>query len=103
MSQDEQLDIFSEFAAPAADQQPQHSREGEIGERKEHPPMLPWPTSDRGRARVPFSGRSAIGCEAPRDLVFARVNQRTSATPRTSATRAPTRRANRHFETLQEH
>jgi hypothetical protein len=32
MPQDEQLDVFSELAAPAADQQPQHSREGEIGE-----------------------------------------------------------------------
>jgi hypothetical protein len=36
MSQQEQLDVSSELAAPAADQQPQHSREGEIGERKEH-------------------------------------------------------------------
>ena len=41
MSQHEQLDVFSEFAAPAADQQPQHSREGEIGERKEHAPDAP--------------------------------------------------------------
>jgi hypothetical protein len=36
MSQHEQLDVFSELAAPASDQQPKHSREGEIGERKEH-------------------------------------------------------------------
>jgi len=36
MSQHEQLDVFGELAAPASDQQPQHSREGEIGERKEH-------------------------------------------------------------------
>jgi hypothetical protein len=34
MSQNEQLDVFGELTAPAADQQPQHSREGEIGERK---------------------------------------------------------------------
>src|SRR6266516_7023282 len=37
MSQHEQLDVFSELAA-ASDQQPQHSGEGEIGERKEHAP-----------------------------------------------------------------
>jgi hypothetical protein len=36
LSQDEQLDVFSEFAAAAADQQPQHGREGELGEGKEH-------------------------------------------------------------------
>src|SRR6266540_1877298 len=36
MSQHEQLDVFGELAAPAPDQQPQHRREGEIGERKEH-------------------------------------------------------------------
>src|SRR5207302_904226 len=36
MSQHEQLDVFSELAVPASDQQPQHSREGEIGEGKEH-------------------------------------------------------------------
>jgi hypothetical protein len=41
MSQHEQLDVFSELAAPASDQQPQHSREGEIGERKEHAPDAP--------------------------------------------------------------
>src|SRR5207237_8135564 len=43
MSQDEQLDVFGELAAPAADKQTQHSREGEIGERKEHAAMLPPP------------------------------------------------------------
>jgi hypothetical protein len=31
MAQDEQLDIFGEFAAPAPEQQPEHSREGGIG------------------------------------------------------------------------
>jgi hypothetical protein len=41
MSQHEQLDVFSELAAPASDQQPQHSREGEIGEGKEHAPDAP--------------------------------------------------------------
>src|SRR5713101_515602 len=29
-----------EFTAPGCDKQPQNSREGEIGERKKHPPML---------------------------------------------------------------
>jgi hypothetical protein len=33
MPQHEQLNVLSELAAPAADQQPQHSRESEIGER----------------------------------------------------------------------
>jgi hypothetical protein len=47
MSQHEQLDVLSEFAAPAADQQPQQSREGEIGEGKEHAPMLPSPATKR--------------------------------------------------------
>ena len=41
MSQDEQLDVLREFAAPAPDQQPQHSREAELGERKEHAPDAP--------------------------------------------------------------
>jgi hypothetical protein len=40
VSQDEQLDVLGELAAPVSDQQPQHSREGEIGERKQHPRML---------------------------------------------------------------
>jgi hypothetical protein len=43
MSQHEQLDVFGDLAAPASDKQPQHSREGEIGEGKQHPPMLPEP------------------------------------------------------------
>jgi hypothetical protein len=40
MPQHEQLNVFGELAAPAADQQPQDSREGEIGERKDHALML---------------------------------------------------------------
>jgi hypothetical protein len=36
MSQHEQLDVLAELAAAAPDQEPQHSGEGEIGERKEH-------------------------------------------------------------------
>ena len=45
MSQHEQLDVFGDLAAPASDKQPQHSREGEIGEGKQHPLMLPEPTT----------------------------------------------------------
>jgi hypothetical protein len=41
MSQNKQLDVFGELAAAAADQQTQHSREGEIGERKDHAPSAP--------------------------------------------------------------
>ncbi len=43
MPQDEQLDVFGELAAPASDEQQQDSREREISERKQHPPMLPEP------------------------------------------------------------
>ena len=50
MSQHEQLDVFGDLAAPASDKQPQHSREGEIGEGKQHPLMLPEPKI--GRAHV---------------------------------------------------
>jgi hypothetical protein len=33
MSQNEQLDIFGELAAPGLDEQPENGREGEMGER----------------------------------------------------------------------
>src|SRR6266511_1687225 len=36
MSQLEQLDVFGELAAPASDQQPQHSQEGRDRRTKEH-------------------------------------------------------------------
>jgi len=51
MSQHEQLDVFSELAALASDQQPQHSREGEIGERKEHAPDAPTAATERGTSK----------------------------------------------------
>jgi hypothetical protein len=70
MSQDEQLDIFGELAAAAADQQPQHSREGEIGEGKEHAPMLPSPTTNRSKN---VASRQRPSCEAKCDLVLART------------------------------
>jgi hypothetical protein len=47
MAQDQQLDIFGELRAPTPDQQPQHSREGETGERKQHPPILPTATEEQ--------------------------------------------------------
>jgi hypothetical protein len=36
---------LGDLAAPASEKQPQHSREGEIGEGKQHPLMLPEPTT----------------------------------------------------------
>jgi hypothetical protein len=50
MSQHEQLDVFSELAAPVPDQQPQHGREGEIDERKEHAPMLSSPATKAAKS-----------------------------------------------------
>src|SRR5262249_36186669 len=47
MAQDEQLDVFGELSAPVPDQQPEHSREGEIGERKQHPAILPSTSTER--------------------------------------------------------
>jgi hypothetical protein len=67
MPQYEQLDVFGELIAPAPDQQPEHSREGEIGERKEHSPILPSaapeePARSRvsGRYRLRSPARSGI-------------------------------------------
>jgi hypothetical protein len=51
LSQHEQLDVFGEFAASAPDQQSQDSREGEIGKRKEHSPMLS-PAATKGSKGV---------------------------------------------------
>jgi len=42
VAQDEQLDVFGELAPPSSNKQPQHSREGEVGEGKQHSPMLSW-------------------------------------------------------------
>jgi hypothetical protein len=41
MSQDDQLDVLGKLGPPPTDDQPQESREGEIGEGKDHPAMLP--------------------------------------------------------------
>lgn len=41
MSQHEQLDVFGDLAAPASDKQPQHSREGEIGDPSKGEPSFP--------------------------------------------------------------
>jgi hypothetical protein len=50
MSQHEQFDVFRELAAAGSDEQPQNSREGEISEGEEHPPMLPEPSTKRSRS-----------------------------------------------------
>ncbi len=66
MSQHEQLDVFGDLAAPASDKQPQHSREGEIGEigeGKQHPLMLPEPTTGN-------AGISNLGFETPHAVGF---------------------------------
>jgi hypothetical protein len=57
MPQHEQLNVFGELAAPVRDQQPQHSREGEIGERKEHAPMLSSPAASGSKAQRSRPGR----------------------------------------------
>jgi hypothetical protein len=59
MPQDEQLDVFGELAAPASDQQPEHGREGEIGERKEHSAILPSAAPEKP-PRTPASGSNRL-------------------------------------------
>jgi hypothetical protein len=72
MPQDEQLDVFGELIAPASDQQPEHGREGEIGERKEHSAILPSAAPEEpAKSRV----RGSIGCAVQPDLVFARARE----------------------------
>jgi hypothetical protein len=44
MLRHEQFDVLRELAATPSDKQPQQSRERQIGEGEEHPPMLPKPT-----------------------------------------------------------
>ena len=64
MSQHEQFDVFGELAASAPDQQPQQSREGEIGERKEHASMFPLPATEGGKSET-LIGPAAIRLRAP--------------------------------------
>jgi hypothetical protein len=48
VAQDEQLDVFGELAPPSSNKQPQHSRECEVGEGKQHfadALMAPPPTA----------------------------------------------------------
>jgi hypothetical protein len=58
ISQHEQLDVFGDLAAPASGKQPQHSREGEIGEGEQHPLILPEPTAGN-------AGTSNLSFETP--------------------------------------
>ena len=101
MSQHEQLDVFSELAAPASDQQPKHSREGEIGERKEHEAdasIARYRAQDEQERR---SWTSVTELRSPaRSGIRARTNLQNSV--KTSATdrRRP---PNRNFETPQGH
>jgi hypothetical protein len=44
---------LANLAAPASDKQPQHSREGEIGEGKQHPLMFPEPTTSNAGTLEP--------------------------------------------------
>src|SRR5438874_13806524 len=46
MPQNEQFDVLGELTAPSPDDQPQHRREREVSERKDHPPMLSDRTPD---------------------------------------------------------
>jgi hypothetical protein len=93
MSQQEQLDVSSELAAPAADQQPQHSREGEIGERKEHAPDAPiarHEAQQEQERRVP--DLQLMSCGAQRDLdIRARAREHLSSAT-ASATAGATHR-----------
>jgi hypothetical protein len=52
MPQHEQFDVIGELAASAPDQQSQQSREGEVGERKEHAPMFPSPGREGGKSET---------------------------------------------------
>jgi hypothetical protein len=72
MSQHEQFDVFGELAASAPDQQPQQSREGEIGERKEHVPMFPSPAREGGKSETLTWGGSHSGAR-PRAIWYARA------------------------------
>jgi hypothetical protein len=66
MPQDEQFDVFGELAAPAPDKQPQNSRETEIGEGKEHPPMFPEYGTGGRETQMVFGGP---GCWTRRSRV----------------------------------
>jgi hypothetical protein len=81
MSQHEQFDVFGELAASAPDQQSQQSREGEVGERNEHARMFPSPGRERGKSET-LIWPQPFGCEAPRDLVFARAREPMNGTTR---------------------
>ena len=66
MPQNEQLDVLGELAAPAPNEQPQNSREREVSEGEEHPPMLP------GRPKVVRAGEFA---RLERFVVVARARE----------------------------
>jgi hypothetical protein len=67
--------VFGALAAPVPDQQPQHGREGEIGERKEHAPILSSPDAKGSKSERLGLGRQPLGCKAQQDLVSARAHE----------------------------
>jgi hypothetical protein len=78
MPQDEQLDVFGELPAPAPDQQPQHGREGEIGERKEHSAILPSTAPEKAMAE-PRQQQESVAQPSPIWHQRAPVKQRKEA------------------------
>src|SRR5215218_4799817 len=93
MSEHEQLDVFGELAAPASDKQPQNSREREIGEGEEHPPILPEPTTRGSQTRNSFETPQAELLVAVRPRWPRRRRRRSDRRPaaRTLATKTENR------------
>ena len=73
MSQHEQLEVFSELAAPVPNQQPQHSREGEVGERKEHAPMLSSPDAKGSKGERLWPGGGSPSVAKPSTIWYPRT------------------------------
>src|SRR5262249_690425 len=82
MPQHQLLDVFGELAAPTPGQQPQHSRTGEIGEGKEHVPLLSPPGRQRRQGRAPSAGAPATPSKRQHDLVLARARESVKLTTR---------------------
>jgi hypothetical protein len=69
------LRSFGELAAPAPDQQPRQSREGEIGERKKHAPILSSPDAKGSTGeRFGLGGSPSVAKPSPIWYTRARVN-----------------------------
>jgi hypothetical protein len=69
------LRSLGELAAPAPDQQPRQSREGEIGERKKHAPILSSPDAKGSTGeRFGLGGSPSVAKPSPIWYTRARVN-----------------------------